>query len=198
MLQKVKHALRNQLINIPGFRTGRKIVVIESDDWGAVRQHSAKTLEWMQRSGMKLNHDHYIRNDSLASETDLISLFEVLRAVRDMAGRPAAITANTIMANPDFEKMKAGGRDRYYFEPFTETLKNILNMRDHFSCGKRAWLLIYFSHSSMAGSTCMFTDGLKACRQRGRKQSFFLKNSYLHFVLPLPQKTEKATWRHGR
>jgi hypothetical protein len=31
-----KHDLIRNLSNIPGWRTNRKIVVIESDDWGAI------------------------------------------------------------------------------------------------------------------------------------------------------------------
>lgn len=37
MIRKIKHALGNNLINIRGWRTNRKIVVIESDDWGTLR-----------------------------------------------------------------------------------------------------------------------------------------------------------------
>ena len=31
--QKLTHAI----MQVPGFRTGRKIVVFESDDWGSIR-----------------------------------------------------------------------------------------------------------------------------------------------------------------
>jgi len=123
MIRKLNQSLRKQIINIPGFRTGRKIVVFESDDWGAVRQHSVKTLQWMYSKGMKLEHDHYIRNDSLASETDLKLLFEALKSVNDSQGKPAVMTANTVMANPDFERMDAHGRNKYYYEIFTDTLR---------------------------------------------------------------------------
>ena len=37
-------------------------------------------------------------------------------------GRPAILTANNIVANPDFEKIRASGFNEYYYEPFTETL----------------------------------------------------------------------------
>jgi len=37
---KLEKALRKNLVNIPGWRTNRKIVVIESDDWGSVRMPS--------------------------------------------------------------------------------------------------------------------------------------------------------------
>ena len=41
MRSRAKNALRN-LSNLPGWRTSRKIVVIESDDWGTIRMPSNK------------------------------------------------------------------------------------------------------------------------------------------------------------
>mgnify|MGYP000999890125 CR=1 FL=1 len=45
MIQKFKSALLEQIINIPGWRTNRKIVVIESDDWGSVRMRSREVYD---------------------------------------------------------------------------------------------------------------------------------------------------------
>lgn len=35
-----KQHITHNLLNIPGWRTNRKVVVIESDAWGSIRMHS--------------------------------------------------------------------------------------------------------------------------------------------------------------
>ena len=36
-LKTVKSLITSKIINIPGWTTNRKIIVIESDDWGSIR-----------------------------------------------------------------------------------------------------------------------------------------------------------------
>ena len=115
-------ASRN-LINIPGWRTNRKIVVIESDDWGSIRMPSREVYELLLKKGIRVDNLSYNRYDSLASEEDLSSLFDTLQSVRDSNGKNATITANTIVANPDFIKIRASNFQEYYYESFIETLK---------------------------------------------------------------------------
>jgi len=123
-MQKLKGAIKRNLVNVPGWRTKRKIVVIESDDWGAIRLPSETVLNKLEALGVDLGEDHYIRNDALASETDLERLFETLTSLNDSRGEPAKITANAIMANPDFDRIREDNYENYHFEPFTETLKS--------------------------------------------------------------------------
>ncbi len=118
-----KQNISRHLINIPGWRTNRKIMVIESDDWGSIRMPSKAVYESLIHQGIQVDKLSYNRYDSLACEDDLTSLFEVLYLVKDKNGNPAVITANTIVANPDFVKIKDSGFNHYFYEPFTETLK---------------------------------------------------------------------------
>lgn len=115
--------IKRTLINLPGFRTNRKIVVIESDDWGSIRMPSKEVYNTLVNSGIRVDNLEYNRYDSLASETDLEALFEVLHSVKDCNGKPAIMTANTIVANPDFDKIRENNFETYYYEPFIETLK---------------------------------------------------------------------------
>src|SRR5690554_3899588 len=89
-----------------GWRTNRKIVVIESDDWGSIRMPNKIVFERM----LKLNYDvhrcNYSRYDTLASQQDFSHLFDVLSSFKDGNGNHPIITANTIVANPDFEKIR--------------------------------------------------------------------------------------------
>src|SRR5665648_998167 len=92
-----QHFTRN-LLNIPGWRTNRRIVVIESDDWGSVRMPSIEVYEKFLKAGIRVDKDPYCRYDSLATKDDLEALFEVLSSVMDSTGRRAVLTANSVVA----------------------------------------------------------------------------------------------------
>lgn len=119
MLKKIKH----NIINIPGWITPRRIIVIESDDWGSIRMPSKQVYNLFLEKGVHVNKDPYCKYDSLATAQDLEALFNVLTSVKDKNGRNAVLTADTIVANPVFEKIKESGFKEYFYEPFTETLK---------------------------------------------------------------------------
>ncbi|WOK05369.1 hypothetical protein RT717_20010 [Imperialibacter roseus] len=128
--------LTNHVLNVPGWRTKRKIVVIESDDWGSIRMPSFTTYERLKKEGFHVDRDVYLKYDSLASETDLSRLFEVLRSVKDKNGHPAIITANTIVANPDFERIRQADFQEYFYEPFTATLSRYPHHANSFKLWK--------------------------------------------------------------
>ncbi len=115
--------LRKILINIPGWRTNRKILVIESDDWGSIRMSSREAFRSLQKMGYPVNENPFNRMDTLESNEDVELLMEVLSAVKDQRGKPAKMTLNNVVANPDFKKIKESNFSQYFYEPFTETLK---------------------------------------------------------------------------
>lgn len=119
----IKSIITHNLLNIPGWRTKRHIVVIESDDWGSIRMPSKAVYDEFIKCGVRVDKDPYCRCDGLATVDDLSALFDVLRSVRDKNGRHAVITANAVVANPVFDKIKKTGYQEYFYEPFTETLK---------------------------------------------------------------------------
>ncbi|MBL6944864.1 MAG: hypothetical protein ISR56_10925 [Bacteroidales bacterium] len=123
MLSNLKHILSSHLLNIPGWRTKRKIVIIESDDWGSIRMPSKEVYNNFIKAGIPLNNCPYNRYDSLASENDLQDLFNILITFKDLKGNHPIITANTVVANPDFEKILNSDFQEYYYEPFTRTLE---------------------------------------------------------------------------
>jgi hypothetical protein len=136
MLQKLKKTFREHAVNARGWRTGRKIVVIESDDWGAIRLPERKLLGKLKDWGIDVDGDHYLKNDALASEEDLERLFDTLRKTKTGSGSLPVITANTIMGNPDFKKIEAGRFEAFHFEHFTETLKSYPFHRNAFQLWK--------------------------------------------------------------
>jgi len=122
------------LKNIPGWKSSRKLVVIECDDWGGINMPSLAVYERLWNAGINVERRVWNRVDTLETVEDLEQLFAVLDSVRDSCNRPAVFTPVTNMANPDFERIKAGGFDHYYYEKFTETL-------NHYYPGKEVFKL---------------------------------------------------------
>jgi hypothetical protein len=113
--------LRN-VRNIPGWRTNRKIIVIESDDWGSIRMCSKKTYKAFLDRGYHVYQSNYNRLDGLESNDDMAALFDILESYSDKNGRHPVITANCVIANPDFDKIAESGYTSYYYEHFSKTL----------------------------------------------------------------------------
>ena len=119
----LKQTITHNLLNIPGWHTRRRILVIESDDWGSVRMPSKEVYDALLKHGLHVDKDPYCRFDNLATAADLEALYETLRPIKDKNGRSAVLTANAVVANPVFDKIKESGYREYFYEPFTETLK---------------------------------------------------------------------------
>jgi hypothetical protein len=123
---KTRNAILRNLTSIPGWQTRQKLIVFESDDWGSIRMPSLISFERLEKSGLDLRSadaERYNLNDTLATSHDLESLFEVLSKTKDINGTCAIFTPVTIVANPDFQRIKDSGFQEYFYEPFTETLK---------------------------------------------------------------------------
>jgi len=142
--KRIQNTVFRNILNFPGWHTSRKIVVFESDDWGSIRMPSLAVYESLVSSDIPLQNLSYNKFDSLASGEDLSKLFEVLQSIRDKNGNQAVITANTIVANPDFAKIKKVNYRQYYFEPFTETLKKYPNHKDAYDYWKKGMELGIF------------------------------------------------------
>lgn len=128
--------IRRTLAALPGWRTKRKLVVLESDDWGSIRMPSVEAYNNLQKAGIDLISDDgaiFNKFDSLATTQDISGLFEVLTSVKDKLDRPAVITPVAVVANPDFEKIRDSGFTAYFFEPFTETLRKYTDCENSFS-----------------------------------------------------------------
>jgi hypothetical protein len=106
--------------NIPGWRTCRKIVIIECDDWGGISVPSLAVYKKFLKLGLTLSRSK-TRYDTLETKEDLEQLFSVLVSHTDKNGHSSIMTAVTNMANPDFEKIRQSDFKEYHYEKFTET-----------------------------------------------------------------------------
>ena len=127
MINKLKQKVSQNLVNFPGFRTKRKIVVFESDDWGSIRMPSTTIYDELKSFGIPVDKSPYCKFDTLESNTDMEMLFDLLSSFKDHKGNHPIITANTVVANPDFDKISESGFKEYFYEPFTETLTRYQN-----------------------------------------------------------------------
>jgi len=59
--------------------------------------------------------------DSIERTDDLECLFNTLNKYKDIKKNPPCITANTIVANPDFEKIKETSFNNYYYRTINES-----------------------------------------------------------------------------
>lgn len=127
--------------NIPDWKTKRRIVVFESDDWGTIRMPSRDAFRRMDEAGIMLRNpngdsERFNTYDGLATSEDLEKLYEALSSVKDSKGKPAVFTPVVIVANPDFKKIEDSGFKEYYYEPFTETLKRFPGCDNSFALWK--------------------------------------------------------------
>ncbi len=138
MYQVLKNFIGGLKTNLIGAkRVNHKLVIIESDDWGAIRIPSKDALETFARNDFELKKSVY-KVDALASALDLNKLFDLLSCHRNSRGKHPVITANAIMANPDFEKIKASGFKVYHYTPFTHTFQQYPEHKDNFAIWREA------------------------------------------------------------
>lgn len=123
MIGRLKQGLFNNLKNIPGWKSKRKIVVIECDDWGGIRMPSQDVFNKLKSQGLNVDTSWFNRYDTIASSSDLERLFECLNTVKDSEGKSAVVTPIINVTNPDFKKIRQSDFKKYSYELFTETLK---------------------------------------------------------------------------
>lgn len=123
IIHNIKEDIRKVLINILGWRTNKKIVVIESDDWGSIRMQSRESYEALKAKGYQVDNCGYNRFDSLESNDDLEALLNTLVGIKNAAGQNPIFTLNNVVANPDFDMISFSKFKDYFYEPFPQTLE---------------------------------------------------------------------------
>lgn len=158
-------ALTDNLKNLPGWRTNRKLVVFAVDDYGNVRVDSRQALDQMVGAGLKVA-SRFDRYDALETKDDLAMLFEVLTSVKDSSGSGAVFTPFALACNIDFEAMEGADYSHYCSELLPQTFQKL----------SARWPKAY--------------DGAWALWQEGQREGIFVPEFHgrEHFNLPVFQR----------
>lgn len=110
----------------------QKFLIIESDDWGAVRMPSNKTYEKLCQHGAG-EGCFFDKYDSLESAEDLERLAEVLTSVKDKNGNNVVFQPYVVVANPNYDKIEEDQFSSYYYESFLDTYSRAPHTEKSFS-----------------------------------------------------------------
>lgn len=99
----------------------RKIVVIESDDWGSERIPSLEVRNKLEKMGIDIYSNPHSTYDTLETIEDFEKLEGLLDCFSEKFNKNVKITANFITANPDFSKIEQDKYQNYYYESFIKT-----------------------------------------------------------------------------
>ena len=161
---------------LKGFNTSRRIVVIESDDWGSIRMPNRETYERSLKKGIRVDKCSFCRNDTLASVDDFDALYNVLLKYKDINNNFPVITANTIVGNPNFEKILNNNYEEYHYELFTDTIKKYQNCS--FDLWKQGMSEEIF-YPQLHGREHLSIDRwLKALKRGSEEMLFAFENKY--------------------
>jgi hypothetical protein len=110
--------------NVPGWRTNRKMIIFAVDDYGNVRLNSKEARERMDQNGLTI-YSRFDAFDTLETRTDLEALFDVLKSVKDMNGRSAIFTPYALSCNIDYDKTQEAGFERIHLELLPDTFSKL-------------------------------------------------------------------------
>lgn len=124
MFSSVKDRTLWLYANLRGWRTRRKLVIFESDDWGAIRMPGRRAYDALLAAGIRVDRSAYDRLDCLERREDLNALFQVLSSHHDAGGRPARFTFNTVMGNPDFDAIRRDCFEHFHHQHMFESYRD--------------------------------------------------------------------------
>lgn len=120
----MKNYLKKHLTNLRGSRLKERILLIESDDWGAIRIPNKAAQSELFRLELIKEENPFSKYDCLERAEDYEALYGVLGRFKDCKGNNPVLTANVVMGNPDFHSIEQSGFQNYSFEHFTKTYEN--------------------------------------------------------------------------
>jgi hypothetical protein len=115
MINSLKSTLSRNLTNAKGWRTNRKIVVFESDDWGSMRMPSNEAINNLEEQAIMLKYLKYATLDTLESKFDTLDLREVLISNSNSSHQIPVFTTNMVLGNPDYSKIETNDFDEFHW-----------------------------------------------------------------------------------
>lgn len=120
----MREQIKKHFINLRGKNLKERILVIESDDWGAIRIPDQATQSELICSALIQKENPFSKYDCLESTEDYQALYEVLGKFKDCKGNSPVLTANMVMANPDFHSIELSKFQEYTYEHFSKTYQS--------------------------------------------------------------------------
>lgn len=120
----MKQTIFNNVKNLTGWKTSRKLVVFSVDDYGNLRVDSKEARKNLDKQGLKA-FDRFDIHDTLETRGDLEMLFETLISVRDINGKNPVFTAYSVPCNINFETMAENDYTEYVYEKLPVTFKKM-------------------------------------------------------------------------
>lgn len=165
LYKSLEYRLKSRYYARKDFRTARHIVVFESDDWGSIRMTNRADWNALLQKGYAVDKRPYERFDTLESPQDMEALFDVLRKHKDSQGRHPVITANMLMANPDFDKIRKNNFQEYYYESITDTYNRYFGSSQVLDLMKQGHAEGFFMPQSHGREHFNITEWLKALQR---------------------------------
>lgn len=130
-MKKIRHyftaldiKLHQAIAEFRDSQLSRRIVIFESDDWGAIRVPSAKVHDSLVKCGYDLDRRPYEHLDGLECDQDVAELMKVLTSFKDNQGNHPIFTLNYLSANPDFDEIRRNDFKSYDWEPIDTTYRH--------------------------------------------------------------------------
>lgn len=117
----MKERLLRTWTNIRSRGAERPLLLIESDDWGAIRMPGRSQFEVLERSGIDVHTNPYDQLDCLENKDDLEALFNVLASYKNSSGQSPRFTFNTILGNPDFQAIREAEFQEFFRKDLFES-----------------------------------------------------------------------------
>jgi hypothetical protein len=116
-----KKDINTIITNFRGWKTNRKIIVFESDDWGTIRSTNSEEVKSIYNK-FNINLNEYNLYDCLEQNEDVEKLFDLLTSYKSSVnGRHPKFTANCIVKNPDFSKIEESDFLKFFTESVSKT-----------------------------------------------------------------------------
>lgn len=116
----------NSLRYLIGWKTKRKIIVIESDDWGSERFPSLEVRHKYQNAGYPIEKCGFSMYDIVENDKDVSELLDLISGFKDSKGNQPKLTLFCNVANPDYQKILESDFEKYSYLSIEQTYKNYI------------------------------------------------------------------------
>lgn len=116
-----KAKISNTLFNIFSRKLDKKLLVIESDDWGSIRVSSRENRDALLKLGYAVKSNPYQMFDGLETDMDIQVLGDTLQSYKNSKVAHPIFTLNNSTSNPDFEAIKENKFEAFFREAFNKT-----------------------------------------------------------------------------